>query len=94
MGFERRKQKLALNMVNLGCLRDIQRAAGHEGLVSRREIGVSQKFGRHQHMHTTGKHEVAQNACIEDRRASCSTMAEIKRLGRNRIDQWPIRTHW
>ena len=40
LGFERRKQKLALNMVNLRFLRDMQRAAGHEGLVSRRQIGV------------------------------------------------------
>ena len=40
LGFERRKQKLALNMVNLRFLRDMQRAAGHEGLVSKRQIGV------------------------------------------------------
>lgn len=40
LGFERRKQKLALNMVNLRFLRDMQRAVGHEGLVSRRQIGV------------------------------------------------------
>ena len=40
LGFERRKQKLVLNMVNLRFLRDMQRAAGHEGLVSRRQIGV------------------------------------------------------
>ena len=46
-------------------------------------------------MHTTGRYEVTQNVCIEDRRASCSMMAEIKRLGRNKkIDQWPIRRHW
>ena len=40
LGFERIKQKLALNMVNLRFLGDTQRAAGHEGLVSRGEIGV------------------------------------------------------
>ena len=40
LGFERRKQKLDLNMLNLRCLGDTQSAAGHEGLVSRGEIGV------------------------------------------------------